>query len=265
MDILGTYPESKYKSNYNLKLFIILAIIFISISLFVALVYLNDGSYEKAFYEIGNYIGVIVIYPLLMAAIYSIFARINVYFKTNKILKKKYNNAYFKFKYQKRIEEREGLLYKRVRLYQIVVKDYLCKVQNYQLYKRVFDFNYRRHFSTHRNYRYQIVENNWCYEYDLGKNTNLYLEINCDSGNFDSYQISEILKNNLKELSKSRLLHVIIDDNKVKIIKKIKVDELLNQRTTKEIISDLDDIKIFYEKIVEGLKKIISYIILTIF
>lgn len=246
MIILGTYPSSVYRSDYNKKLKLLGVLIVIAI-LFITYIIADMPAFPLVGTEYFSFViygGVLLILGILYMV--KIHMRNNNFKLINKIVREKYRNATInKLELvQESKEEFEEQKYQYQ--YEIIVNEYDCRVANYQ----VLEENHVRR--SHMN-RYDTIANILLYEYILPSDTDIDIEIDSESKDYKKYDLSDQLKKSIAELSKSRIFKIIIKGNYVEIKNYIKINDFMNKVTEKEIRKNIDDIETFYHLIIEKL------------
>jgi hypothetical protein len=164
----------------------------------------------------------------------------------NKIVREKYRNATIN-KLELVQESKEKFEEQKDQYqYEIIVNEYSCRVANYQVLEE------RHDSSSHMN-RYDTIANILLYEYILPSDTDIAIEIDSESKDYKKYDLTDQLKKNITELSKSRIFKIMIKENYVRIENYIKINNFMNRVTEKEIRKNIDDIETFYHLIIEKL------------
>jgi hypothetical protein len=109
-------------------------------------------------------------------------------------------------------------------------------------------------------YRYNLLKsfyvmeaNILLYEYKLNKPFADYIVIDENFDDYEKCNLAVQLRNNIKELLRTRIFEVIIESDTVSIKKFIKIDSIINMMKMDDVEKNIADIKTFYDLIVKKL------------
>jgi uncharacterized membrane protein YpjA len=246
MTILGTYPSSIYRTDYNkkLKLVGVLLIIAILFDTFIFVYMPNYSITDSKYFNLIFFGTILSILGILCLA--KIRMKNNNFKLIGEIVREKYSNAVINKLNLIQSDEEEYTNQENQYQYEIIIDKYNCRIVNYHVFEEHYDH------SVHRNRRDTIADI-LLYEYVLPVDTSIDIIIDSESNDYKKYELPDQLKKNIAELSKSRIFKIIIKGNYVEIKNYIKIDDLMNKVTEEEIRKNINDIEVFYHLIVEKL------------
>jgi hypothetical protein len=243
MTIIGTYPNSQYRSNYNKLLLISLSLLLIFI--LCCTIYV---CYENSFSNS------IFIYATILLVIAScsifVYLKVSEFLFIIKIISKGDSKLIFNKLRETKKKYVEETKFKEKYRYEIIADEYKCKLTNYYLYKQVTGMNYR--YNMLKRF-YMMDANILLYEYKLDKPIAYHIVIDEKFDDYEKCNLSVRLKNNIKELLRTRIFEVTFENDRVLIKNYIKINSIVNMIKKSDVEKNINDIKTFYNQIIKEL------------